>query len=165
MKRLLFGGLVALGLAVTATPARADCMFEYHCSRHLSYVHTSKNRCWSFNSYSKPLPCTGSCGYCGPAPWNALAAYGPKPYGHAPRPAPAVAPVAPAPAAAKPAFKAPQPTPASKNANGVQQAGYFYYGPTPNAGYGYNRGYNYGAGYGYGYYGYGSYAQAPNYWY
>jgi hypothetical protein len=160
MKQLLYGALVALALAVTATSARADCCFEYNCCRHLSYVHTSKNRCFTFNSCSNGLPCGG--GYGAPV------AYG------APYPAPvyaaaAAAPAAAAPAATQPSFKAPPPAPATSSATGVQQAGYFYYGPTSNAGDGYNAGYNYGASYGYGYgYGYGysgSYAQVPNYWY
>lgn len=168
MKRLMFVSLVALGLATTARPAKADCAFEYSCARHLSFVHTTKNRCFSFSSHSNGLPATSHCGYGGPAPWGGLAAYGAPAYGYGAYAAPVVAaPAAAAPAATTtPAFKAPQPAPASNSSNGVQQAGYFYYGPSSNAGYGYNAGYNYyGTGYGYGY-GYGaSYAQAPNYWY
>jgi hypothetical protein len=170
MKRLLFGGLVALGLAVTAAPAWADCYFESTCCRHSCFVWTGKSRCWTFNSHCNPLPCISSHGggYSGPAPWNALAAYGP--YGYPPRPAVAVAPAAAAPPApaAPPSFKAPPPAPATKNSTSLQQAGYFYYGQTNNAGYGPSAGYNYGTGYGYDSYGYGagySYAQAPNYWY
>ena len=164
MKRILCGGLVALGLALTAAPAKADCYFCSTCCRNITFVRTCRNRCWSFNSYCNPLPCVGSCGYgySGPAPWNALAAYGP--YGYPPRPAPVAAvPAAPAPAAT-PGFKAPAPTPATNSTAAVQQAGYFHYGQFNNAG----SAYNYGTNYGYGYYGYGanySYAQAPNYWY
>jgi hypothetical protein len=173
MKRLLFGGLVALGLAVTAGPANADCYFEHSVCRHCTFVRTCKNRCWSFNCYCNPLPCVGSCGYgyCGPTPWNALYAYGAHAYPHsaASATAPAAAnPAAPAPANAAPSFQAPQPAPAAKSSTGLQQAGYFYYGQTNDAGYGYTPGYNYGTSYGYGYYGYGvgyGYAQAPNYWY
>ncbi|HTU92254.1 MAG TPA: hypothetical protein VMF69_19390, partial [Gemmataceae bacterium] len=125
--------------------------------------------CWTFNSHVNPLPCMshGGGGYSGPAPWNALAAYGPYgPYGYpyGPRPAPVAAAPAVAAPAATPSFKAPAPSPSTKNQTGLQQAGYSYYGPTTDAGYGNNAGYNYG----YGYYGYGasySYAQAPNYWY
>ena len=166
MKRFLIVGLVALGLAATARSAKADCAFEYSCSRHLSYVHTSKNRCFSFNSHSTPLPCmshSGS-GYSGPA-WGDPSAYGAPAYGY-----PAAAPVAAAPAAAAPAapaattpsFNAPAPkqTPNNNASAGLQQAGYFYYGQTANPGYG--AGYNYSTGYSY--YGYGS-AGAPNYWY
>jgi len=163
MKRLLFGGLVALGLAVTAAPVKADCYFECNVCRHMSFVRTCKNRCWTFSSTCNPLPCVSHCGsgYSGPAPWNALAAYG---YLYPSPAAPAASPSAPA---ATPSFKAPQPTPTDNKSTGVQQAGYFYYGQINNAGYGYNTGY-YGSGYGYGYYGYGAgynYAQAPNYWY
>lgn len=152
MKRILCGAFVALSLALTASSARADVSFEYGCSRHLSYTRTSKNRCFSFNSYASPLPCAGGGCASGPAMWNALPAYG---YA-------APAPVAAAPAPAAPTFKAPAPAPATNNASGVQQTGYFYYGPANSTGYNYNPGYNYGASYGYGYYGY---AQAPNYWY
>ncbi len=162
MKRLLCGGLVALGLAVMAAPAKADCYFCSTCCRNVTFVHTCRNRCWSFNSYCNPLPCVGACGYCGPAPWNVLAAYGP--HGYPPHPAPVAAvPAAPAPAPT-PGFKAPAPTPATKSTAAVQQAGYFYYGQYNNAG---SASY-YGTGSDYGYYGYGasfSYAQAPNYWY
>jgi hypothetical protein len=172
MKRFLFGGLVALGLAVTAAPAKADCYFQSNVCRSMTWVHTCRNRCWSFNSYVNPLPCISTCGggggYSSAAPWPGAvghAPYGYAPYGYAPG-AVAAAPAAAAPAAATPAtqpsFRAPQPTPATNNSTGLQQAGYAYYGQTNAAGYGYNAGYNYGAGYGYGYY---SYAQAPNYWY
>jgi hypothetical protein len=178
MKRILVVGLVALGLAATSAPLRADCMFEYSCCRHLCYVGTSKSRCFNYSSHANPLPC-GPGGHAGPALWDGLAAYGAPPYPYAapvaaaPAAAAAATPAAPAaPAATTPSFKAPQPSPATKSSAGVQQAGYFYYGPTSNAGYSANAGYNYGTGYGYGagygYYGYGygaSYAQAPNYWY
>ncbi|HEY7427808.1 MAG TPA: hypothetical protein VH682_26490 [Gemmataceae bacterium] len=162
MKRFLFVGLVALGLAATARSAKADCAFEYSCSRHLSYVHTSKNRCFSFNSHSTPLPCMSSSGYgySGPA-WGAAPAYGyAAPVAAAPVAAAPAAPAA-APAATTPSFNAPAPkqTPSNSTA-GLQQAGYFYYGQTANPGYG--AGYNYSTGYSY--YGYGS-AGAPNYWY
>lgn len=163
MKRLLCGALAALGLALTAAPAKADCYFQSSCCRNICFVRTRPQRCFSFSSYCNPV-CAGSCGYGykGPAPWNVLAAYGP--YGYPPRPAPVAAvPAAPAPAAT-PSFQAPPPAPATKNTAAVQQAGYFYYGQLNNAG----SSSNYGAGYGYGYYGYGanySYAQAPNYWY
>jgi hypothetical protein len=165
MKRFLIGGLVALGLAVTATPARADCYFDYSCCRHFCWIHTAKNRCFTFSSHSNPLPCVSSCGYSGPSLWNSLAAYAPHGYAVAAQPAAAVAaPAAAAPAAPAPSFKAPQPSPAT---NGVKQAVY-YYGQA-NPGSGYNAGYNYyGTSSGYSYYGYGadySYAQAPNYWY
>jgi hypothetical protein len=168
MKRLLIGGLVALGLAVTAAPASADCYFDYSCCRHFCYVHTCKNRCLTFSSYCNPLPCAPGCGgYGAPALWNSLAAYGhsnPSGYAVAAQPAAAAA----APAAAQPSFKAPTPSPAT---NGVKQTTYSYgqtptspsYGYSPSTGYQY-----YGAGSGYDYYGYGasySYAQAPNYWY
>lgn len=164
MKRILFGGLLALGLVATAAPAWADCYFECNVSRHMTFVRTCRNRCWSFNSYVNPLPCVYShgYGYTGYAPAAAPLAYAP--YGYAP----AAAPAAPASPAAQPPFRAPQPRPTTNNPTGLQQAGYSYYGQTMNAGYGYDAGYNYGAGYGYGYYGYGagySYAQAPNYWY
>lgn len=167
MKRFLVGGLVALGLAVTAAPAMADCYFESYCCRHTCFVRTCRNRCWNFSSYCNPLPCISHCGsgYSGVAPWNALAAYGYPPA----QPVPvAAAPGAAAPAATQPSFRAPQPTPASSSPTGLQQAVYSYYGQNGYAGYGANAGYNYGTGYGYGYYGYGSsysYAQAPNYWY
>lgn len=167
MKHLLFGGLVALALAVTATSAQAACQFEYSCYRHMCYTSTGKNRCFSFSSCGNALP---GCGYGAPVAYPAPYAYpyAAPAYGYA---APvAAAPAATAPAATQPTFRAPQPAPAANSTNGVQQAGYFYYGPTSNAGYGYNPGYNYGAGYGYGYnygygYGAGSYAQVPNYWY
>lgn len=159
MKRLLFGGLAALGLAVTAAPAWADCHFECSVCRHMSFTRTCKSRCWTFSSGCNPLPCISHSGfgYVGPAPWNALLAYG-----YPPPAAPTAAtPAAPAaPAAPAPSFKAPQPAPAKTNATGVQQAGYFYYGQDPYAGYAPNTGYGYGySGYGAGY----SYAQAPNY--
>jgi hypothetical protein len=146
MKRFVFGSLAALGLALTASPVKADVAFEYSCSRHLSYTRTSKHRCFSFNSYANPLGCPGGCA-SGPALWNALPAYA----------APAhAAPVAPA-----PNFQAPAPAPAKP---AVQQAGYTYYGQTYAPAYDYSAGYNYYMNYGY--YGYGAgYAQAPNYWY
>ena len=162
MKRLLFGGLLALGLAVTARPARADWFFESSCCRHCCMVFTAKQRCWTCTTHCNPLPCVSTCasGGCSSlAPWG-----GPAPYGYpaAGYPAPvAAAPVAPAPAAA-PTFRAPAPAPATKTSTSLQQAGYSYYGQTENAGY------NYGAGSSYGYYGYGAgygSAQAPNYWY
>jgi hypothetical protein len=167
MKRLLFGGLLALGLAVTAAPAKADCYLQYNCCHNLTFVRTARNRCWSFNSHVNPLPCISSCGgggYSHAAPYPAP--YGYAPYGYAPGAVAAVPTATTTPAASTPAtqpsFRAPQPTPAASSSTGVQQAGYFYYGQANNAGYGYNAGYNYGASYGYGYY---SYAQAPNYWY
>jgi hypothetical protein len=158
MKRLMLAGLVALGLAFAAQPALADCAFEYSCSRHFSYVHTSKQRCFSYSSHCNPLPCAPSCGYGGPALWNgynpyAAAAYAPA-YGVA-----AATSAAPA-SATKPAFTPPQPTPAPRNSvspTGLQQAGYFYYPPTTAATSGYGAGYGYG--YGAGYY------QVPSYWY
>lgn len=164
MKRLLVGALVALGLTATAAPARADCMFDYSCCRHFSWVHTCKNRCFTFSSYCNPLPCAPQgCGYGGPAMWNSLAAYGQYPYGYAVAAQPA--PAAAAPAATTPSFRAPTPTPAS---NGVKQTGYTYGAPAYPA-YNYSAGYNYyGTSTGYDYYGYGAgygYAQAPNYWY
>jgi hypothetical protein len=165
MKRFLIGGLVALGLAMTTAPAWADCYFDMTSCRHMCFVRTSRNRCWNFSSYCNPLPCVGSCGYgaVGPAP------YGPYGYAAAPAPVAAAPAAATAPAGSQPAFQAPQPTPATNKTNGLQQAGYFYYGPTGNAGSGSSTGYYYyGAGSGYGYYGYGAsynYAQAPNYWY
>ncbi len=167
MKRLLFGGLMALGLTAMATPAWADCYFQCNVCRSMTFVRTCRNRCWSFNSYVNPLPCISTCGagggYSSAAPWPA--AYAHAPYAYAPA-AVVAAPAAAAPATSTPAnqpsFRAPQPTPAASTSTGVQQAGYFYYGQANNAGYGYNAGYNYGASYGYGYY---SYAQAPNYWY
>ncbi|MHB1425615.1 MAG: hypothetical protein ACYC3I_20800 [Gemmataceae bacterium] len=166
MKRLFIGGLVALGLAMTAAPASADCYFDFSCCRHMCFVRTSKNRCWSFQSCCNPLPCISSCGSGGIAPWNALAAYGPGGYAVAAAPVAAVpAAAAPAPAASQPTFRGPQPTPAASSTTGVQQAGYYPYGQPNYAGYGSSPGYNY---YGYGYYGYGagySYAQVPNYWY
>lgn len=154
MKRILFVGLAALGLTVAARPAKADCIFEYSCSRHLSYVHTSKNRCFSFSSHANPLPCVSSCGYSGPSLWDGFAGYGAPHYAAPVAAAPAAA--TPAPAATTPPYTPPQPKP-----TGVQQAGYFYYGQTANPAY--NTGYNYG---GYLYYGQGAgYYQAPNYWY
>ncbi|MGH7224087.1 MAG: hypothetical protein ACRELF_12730, partial [Gemmataceae bacterium] len=121
MKRFLIGGLVALGMTMTFTPAWADTYFDFSCCRHMCLVHTARNRCWSFNSHCKPLPCVGSCGYGGVGPGYAPAAYGvPAPgYGVAAAPV-AAAPAAPA--AAQPAFRAPQPTPATNKANGLQQA-------------------------------------------
>jgi hypothetical protein len=158
MKRFLFVALVALGLTAATRSAKADCAFEYSCSRHFSYVHTSKSRCFTFNSHSNPLPCLGGhCGYSGPAAWDGFAGYGAPAYGVAAAPAAAPAAAAPAaktPDAKSPSFNAPQP---KENANGVQQTGYFYYGQTPNPGY--SAGYTYG---GYSYYGYGT---GPNYWY
>jgi hypothetical protein len=173
MKRILLVGLVTLGLAAAARPAKANFMFDYSVCRHFCFVHTQKNRCFSYSSCATPLPCAPGHGYAGPALWDGLAAYGAHPYGYAAYPAPvAAATTTTAPAATTapsnttPSFKAPQPSPASNNSTGLQQTSYFYYGQTNNAGYGYNAGYNYGAGYGYGYYGYGaSYAQVPNYWY
>jgi hypothetical protein len=170
MKRLMFGGLVALGLAVSAAPASADCYFQWNCCSNLTFVRTCRNRCWNFSSYVNPLPCIASCGGGGyshavPYPYPPRAAFAPYGYPYAAVAAarPAV-PAATAPASTTPAnqpqFRAPQPTPAANNPTGVQQAGFFYYGQTNNAGYGYNAGYNYGTGYGY-----YSYAQAPNYWY
>jgi hypothetical protein len=162
MKRLLFGGLMALGLTMTAAPAWADCYFESSCCRYMSFVRTAKQRCWTFNSCCNPLPCVSHCASGASsalAPWNAMAAYG---HPAAAYPAPVAAVPAVAAPAAAPTFKAPQPTPATKTSTSVQQAGYFYYGQTQNTAY------NYGTGYGYGYYGYGagySYAQVPNYWY
>ncbi|HTU21111.1 MAG TPA: hypothetical protein VMG10_23865 [Gemmataceae bacterium] len=164
MKRILLVGLVALGLAAAAPPVKANFMFDYSVCRHFCFVHTQKNRCFNFNSCATPLPGAPGGGYAGPAGWGGPPAYGPPPaYGYA-APAPVVAaPAAVAPAAPAPQFKAPQPSPASNSSTGVQQAGYFYYGPTNNAGYGYN--YGYGAGYLYYGYGAASYAQVPNYWY
>jgi hypothetical protein len=160
MKRLLVGAVVALGLAGTAAPAFADCYFEMSCCRHMCWVHTRRNRCLTYHSYSNPLPCAPGGGYCGPSLWNSLAAYAPHGYPVAAQPVAAAAPAAPA-----PSFKAPQPAPAT---NGVKQAAYYYGQPT-NPGYGSNAGFNYyGTSSGYSYYGYGadySYAQAPNYWY
>lgn len=148
MKRILLTGLVALGLAAAAQPAKANLMFEYSCSRHFCFVHTQKNRCLSYTSCATPLPCAPGCGYSGPALWDGFAGYG-APHYAAPV---AAAPAAAAPAATKPSFTPPQPKPA-----GVQQAGYFYYGPA--AAPAYNTG-------GYLYYGQGAgYYQAPNYWY
>ncbi|HEY7330522.1 MAG TPA: hypothetical protein VH592_22975 [Gemmataceae bacterium] len=162
MKRFLLGSLMALGLAASATPARADFYFEADCCRHWSMVRTCKQRCWTCTTHCNPLPCISHCasgGSSGVTPWHGAAAYG---YPAAAYPAPvAAAPVAPAPAGA-PAFKAPAPAPVTKTSATVQQAGYSYYGQAENTGY------NYGTGSGYGYYGYGagySYAQAPNYWY
>ncbi len=129
-------------------------MFDYSVCRHFCFVHTQKNRCFSYSSCATPLPCAGGYGPSGPVAWNALGAYGAPGYGAAAYPAPVAA--VPATTAPAPSFKAPAPTPASKSTTGVQQAGYFYYGPANNAGY------NYGTSYGYSYYGY---AQAPNYWY
>jgi hypothetical protein len=175
MKRLLFGGLVALGLAMTAAPAMADCYFQYNCCHNLTFVRTARNRCWTFNSHVNPLPCISSCGgggYSSATPYPAP--YGYAPYAHAPYaygaaavaavPAATTAPATSTAPSTQPSFRAPQPTPAASNSTGVQQAGYSYYGQVNNAGYGYNAGYNYGASYGAGY-GYYSYAQAPNYWY
>jgi hypothetical protein len=167
MKRLLVGGLVALGLAVTAVPAWADCYFQCNVCRSMTFVRTCRNRCWTCSSYVNPLPCISTCGgggYSSAAPWPAPLAHGP--YGY-PYPAVAAVPAAAAPAtsttpATQPQFRAPQPTPATSTSTGVQQAGYSYYGQTNNSGYDYNAGYNYGPGYSYGYY---SYAQAPNFWY
>jgi hypothetical protein len=159
MKRLLSGGLLALGLALTATPAQAGCTFDYSVCRHISLVFTGRTRCLSYTSCSNPVPCPSGCsniGYgcgSGPALWDGLAAYGAYP-------APVVAaPTAPANTA--PSFKAPQPTPATKSTTGLQQAAYYYYAQASQAGYSYNAGYNYGAGYVY----YGSAAQVPDYWY
>ncbi len=168
MKRLLVGGLLALGFAMTAAPAWADCYFECSCCRHFTFVRTTKNRCWSCTTTCNPLPCISSCsggGCASAAPFPAPVAYAPFAYAPAAvaaAPAATTAPAASTPAS-QPSFQAPQPRPATSS-TGVQQAGYFYYGQTNNAGYGYNAGYNYGTGYGSGYYNYG-YAQAPNYWY
>ncbi len=160
MKRFLFVGLVALGLAAATRPAKADCAFEYSCSRHLSFVHTSKNRCFTFSSHSNPLPCVGGhCGYGGPALWDGFAGYGAPHYAAPVAAAPATAPAASTPAAKTPSFNAPQPKETPNNTSSLQQAGYFYYGQTANPGYTYG---------GYSYYGYGynaGYYQAPNYWY
>lgn len=177
MKRLLFGSLVALGLAVTALPVEAGWSFDYSVSRHIGFVYTGRNRCFGFSSVSNPLPCAGGCCPSGPTLWGGLAGIAPPAYGYGAYPAPvAAAPATTAPATAPAAnttpFKAPQPAPAANGTNGVQQAGYFYYGQPASTGYGPSTGYNYygnsygyGAGYGYGY-GYGaSYAQVPNYWY
>lgn len=155
MKRFLCGAFVALSLALP-TVVRADCSFEYSCSRHICFARTSKNRCFSYSSHSNPV-CAPGCCPSGPTLWNGLAAYGyPAPIA---APVVAAAPVA-APAAAAPTFKAPAPAPAS---NGVQQTGYYYYGQPAAPSYGATSGYNYyGTNYGYSYYGY---AQAPNYWY
>jgi hypothetical protein len=163
MKRFLLGGLAALGLAFTASPAKADCSFEYSCSRHLSYTHTSKSRCFSYSSHPNPLPCAGGGCASGPAMWDGLAAYGAAGYGVAAYAAPvAASPAAATPAATTPSFQAPQPKPATTSTSALQQAAYFYYGQSNNSGYGYNAGYNYGVGY----YGYGSSNfQAPDYWY
>jgi hypothetical protein len=172
MKRSLFGGLLALGLALTATPAQAGLCFDYSVCRHISLVYTGRTRCLTYNSCSNPVPCpTGCCnlGYgCGngPALWDGMAAYGGHAYGPAAYPAPvAAAPAATtAPANTSPPFQAPQPTPANKKSTtGLQQAAYYYYAQPSQAGYGYSAGYNY-YGAGYSYYGY-DYAQAPNYWY
>jgi hypothetical protein len=144
MKRLTFAGLLALGLAFAARPALADCRFEYSCSRHFYYEHTSKQRSFCFSSHSNPLSCsTGYCGYHGPAMWDGYNAYA---HSYA-------APDgAPADGTKSPDFKAPQPTPNPKggaSTAGLQQAAYYYYAPAAYTGY----------GYGYGYY------QAPSYWY
>lgn len=156
MKRILLAGLTALALAAAAQPARASCMFEYSCSRHLSFVHTSKNRCFSYSSCATPLPCAPGCGYAGPALWDGFAGYGAPSYGAAPVAAAPAASTTPTPAATTPSFTPPQP-----KSTGVQQAGYFYYGQTASPSY--NAGYNYG---GYLYYGQGyGHPQAPNYWY
>ncbi len=173
MKRLLFGGLMALGLTMTAAPAWADCYFQSNVCRSTTFVHTSRNRCWTCSSYVNPLPCISSCGgggYSSAAPYPAP--YGYVPYAHAPYaygpaavaavPAATTAPATSTTPSTQPSFNPPQPSPSTSTSTGVQQAGYSYYGQTNNAGYGYNAGYNYGASYGYGYY---SYAQAPNYWY
>src|SRR5262249_46082240 len=92
MKRLLVGALVALGLAGTAAPALADCYFELSCSRHMCFVHTRRNRCLTYHSYSNPLPCAPCAGgYCGPTLWNSLGAYAPHGYAVAAQPAAAAA--------------------------------------------------------------------------
>jgi len=169
MKRLLLGGLMALGLTAMATPAWADCYFQCNCCRSMTFVRTCRNRCWTCSSYVNPLPCISTCGagggYSSAVPLPAPYAYAPYPHAAYAYPAATVA-TAPAatttPATSTPSFNAPQPRPSASAATGVQQAGYFYYGQANNAGYGYNAGYNYGASYGYGYY---NYAQAPNYWY
>ncbi len=162
MKRLLIGAFVALGLAATAAPASADCYFDYSCCRHMCFVHTCKNRCFTFSSYCNPLPCAPSCGgYGGPALWNSLGAYGAYgAYGYAVAAQPAATTTAPA--SSTPSFKAPAPSPAT----GVKQTSYSY-GQAANPGYNSCGGYNYyGASSGYDYYGAAySYAQAPNYWY
>ncbi len=158
MKRLMLVGLLALGVAASARPARADCRFEWNVCRNICFEHTSKKRCFSYSSYNNPLSGHGGGGYAGPAMWDGYHPYAAPAYG--------AVPVAAAPAAAKPSFTAPQPTPARNSSvtpTGLQQAGYFYYAPATNAGYGYGAGYGYAAGYGYGY-GVGSF-QAPNYWY
>jgi hypothetical protein len=163
MKQLLFGALVALGLAATAAPVQAAWCIDYSVCRHIGITYTGRSRCLNYTSCSNPLPGCAPGGYAGPALWDSMAAYGAHPYAVAAAPAPvATAPAAPANTA--PSFKAPQPTPATKS-TGLQQAVYYYGQPT-STGYDYNAGYGYSAGYSY--YGYGSgysYAQVPNYWY
>jgi hypothetical protein len=175
MKRLMFGGLAALALALSATPAWAGCSFDYSVCRHICFTYTGRNRCLHYTSCSNPVPCpSGYCsvagggmgGYGGPVAWDGLAAYGAPAYGVAPYAAPvAAAPVAAPATPAQPSFQAPQPNPANKSSTGLQQAVYYYGQPgstgyAPSAGYGYGAGYMYyGAGYGYGY------TQVPNYWY
>jgi hypothetical protein len=144
MKRILCVGLLALGLAAAARPARADFRLQWNVCRSVCWEHTAKQRCLNYTTHSNPLSCAGGYGGMGGgyygygAPYDVGAAY------------------AAAPAAATPSFTAPQPTAtpsATVSPTGLQQAGYFYYPPVANYGYGY--GYGYGAGY----------SQAPNYWY
>jgi hypothetical protein len=141
MKRFLFVGLLALGLAATTRPARADFRLQWNVCRSLCIEYTARQRCLTYTTHSNPLSCAGGYGgYYGYGAHYYDAAY--------------AGTTAAAPAAGSPSFTAPQPTPtpsATVSPTGLQQAGYFYY---PQA-----AGYGYGAGYGAGY------AQAPNYWY
>jgi hypothetical protein len=146
MKRLLFVGLLALGLAATARPAQADFRIQSSVCRTFCFEHTARQRCVTRSVHCNPLSCGYGYGYGGM--WGGYYGYGAPYYGAAYAAAPAAAPT----------FTAPQPTPAPSatvSPTGLQQAGYFYYPQT--AGYDYGYGAGFGAGYGY--------AQAPNYWY
>jgi hypothetical protein len=161
MKRLMLGGLVALGLMLAARPARADFLLQWNVCRNICIQHTAKQRCFTFTSHSNPICCPGG-GYGGYGglwgAYYAYGAYGSPYYGGLASAAPAAAaPAATTPATTTPSFTPPQPTPTGGSATptGLQQAGYFYYPPAAAAGYGYGYGYDYGVGY----------SQAPNYWY
>jgi hypothetical protein len=155
MKKLILTSVAALAAVVaTERPAAAWTKVDFGIGFNLCVESTGRTRCFTYTSCSNPPPCGYCCGGgCGPAPFDALAAYGAVP----PAGYPAPAAVAPAPAGG---YVAPAPTPAPANQSGTrgaQQAGYFTL-----TGYGNANGY----GYGYGYAGtYGGNFQAPSYWY
>ncbi len=157
MKRLILAMVVAASaLVLGAQPAAAWTKVCWSGSWNFCIESTGRSRCFCFSSCSNPPPpcCNGSCwGGGGPAPFDALAAYGAGPaLGYPPLaaaptatlPAPSGSYVAPAPA--------PAPAPTLKPAAYSALSGYANpYAPSyASPGY---------AGM------YGGFYQAPSYWY